>query len=525
MTAIKSPGNADDSSSAYLRDVVYASQYNPLLNPLNIHYIAAMKGLVCGPMKTAFQFLDLGCGDGTTLSMLASMYPDAQFTGIDFNEDHIRLARETACQMELKNVEFQRMDFLDLDKLLHEKFDFITCFGTYSWISGAARESIAAFAGASLKPGGYFLVHYTASPGKVQIDPFWYLMRIAGGEGAAASIERTSRGIGVIKALHQCGAKFFKENPLASELVNQLDRRTLTHWAHTGLTTEWQALRHGDVSDRMKKAGLAFLGHANPEQNHEDLSVPGEFHSLLSTVTDTKIRQTIIDYILNRGARVDLYIRRAAVPASAEPTIGDIPFGIATVDNAIVQAYKCMNGIQLQYDEPMYKAVIGELLKGARTPNNLHAAKSLSGYAPKSINEAVSRLVVGKKVQPFAKCSDLKGLIQPSRIMPANRQIAAVFSSQLALGRTVCVPNMASGQCVDLLPHHALVLSGMLRYPPEGVVDWVIGQLQAADVLRDRVTNELADPMQVRNSVLGHVNVVNVAILPNLLRLGLLVPG
>lgn len=515
---------AGDHSSAYLSDVVYTSQYNPLLNPLNIHYIAALKGQVSGPLGADFRYLDLGCGDASTLNLLASMYPDAHFTGIDFNEDHIKLARDVASRRELKNIEFHQLDFLKLREHRCENLDFITCFGTFSWIGNAAQESVAKFVSESLKPGGLFLVHYTASPGKVQIDPVWYLMRVITGNVAADSIERARHGIGTLKALNQGGAMFFKQNPLASQLVDLLDRQEISHWAHTGLT-EWQALRHGDVSKRMADAGLTFLGHANPEQNDEDLSVPAHFHSMLSEFTDTRIRQTVIDYIVNRGARVDVYAKTGKAPESRPPAIENIPFGITTPDNAVSLTYKSLNGTQIRYDEPLYRAITAELQTGAKTPGDLLSSPGLDHSKPQDIVTAVCRLVAGKQVQPFARRTNRKQSGRPARVLPGNRSIAAILSSPVKIDKMVYLPHIESGQCIPLLPPHALVLSAILRAPPEGIADWVIGQLDLAGVWRDATANTTANPEQVRNIVMGHYETVNRTILPNLLDLGLLTPG
>ncbi len=50
--------------------------------------------------------LEVGCDNGILLCLLASLYPDAQFVGIDSCEEAVVVARQRAANLELTNVEF-----------------------------------------------------------------------------------------------------------------------------------------------------------------------------------------------------------------------------------------------------------------------------------------------------------------------------------------------------------------------------------------------------------------------------------
>ena len=51
--------------------------------------------------------LEVGCDNGILLCMIASLFPDTKFTGIDPCEPAIKIARERAKYLELTNIEFQ----------------------------------------------------------------------------------------------------------------------------------------------------------------------------------------------------------------------------------------------------------------------------------------------------------------------------------------------------------------------------------------------------------------------------------
>ncbi|MCP9860836.1 methyltransferase domain-containing protein [Cyanobium sp. Cruz-8H5] len=63
-----------------------------------------------------FTFLDLGCATGFSLVMLAALYPEGHFYGVDFHPDHVAHAHahDLVRRAGLKNVAIIEADFLDL---------------------------------------------------------------------------------------------------------------------------------------------------------------------------------------------------------------------------------------------------------------------------------------------------------------------------------------------------------------------------------------------------------------------------
>jgi tRNA G46 methylase TrmB len=60
------------------------------------------------------RYLELGCGQGFGLALIASAYPQIEFVGVDFSPEHIAHARGLAHAAGLDNVRFVEADFLDL---------------------------------------------------------------------------------------------------------------------------------------------------------------------------------------------------------------------------------------------------------------------------------------------------------------------------------------------------------------------------------------------------------------------------
>ena len=70
--------------------------------------------------------LELGCNTGVVLIGLAKRFPNSRFLGRDITECSIQQARNTAISMNLKNIEFDVLDVMNLPKDLSDKYDW--CF-------------------------------------------------------------------------------------------------------------------------------------------------------------------------------------------------------------------------------------------------------------------------------------------------------------------------------------------------------------------------------------------------------------
>ena len=70
--------------------------------------------------------LELGCNTGVVLIGLAKRFPNSRFLGGDITECSIQQARNTAISMNLKNIEFDVLDVMNLRKDLSDKYDW--CF-------------------------------------------------------------------------------------------------------------------------------------------------------------------------------------------------------------------------------------------------------------------------------------------------------------------------------------------------------------------------------------------------------------
>ena len=103
-------------------------------------------------LEAGIDVLDVGCGGGHALNVMAQAYPRSRFRGIDFSEEGITLAREEAERLGLSNATFMVADARDVTG----PFDLITAFDVIHDL--AAPDEVLAAIARGLRDDGVFLM-------------------------------------------------------------------------------------------------------------------------------------------------------------------------------------------------------------------------------------------------------------------------------------------------------------------------------------------------------------------------------
>lgn len=99
-----------------------------VLSSLEEYILPLAPGLV-EKLQQGIKVLDVGCGRGHALNLLAELYPNSAFIGVDLSQQAIDYANNEAKQKRLNNVSFIAKDVTDFDKdNADEQFDLITTF-------------------------------------------------------------------------------------------------------------------------------------------------------------------------------------------------------------------------------------------------------------------------------------------------------------------------------------------------------------------------------------------------------------
>lgn len=139
-----------------------------VLDALEDHILPLVPGLT-EELQNGISVLDLGCGRGRAIMMMADLFPKSTFKGLDFSDEAISWARAEAKKRGLENVEFEVRDATDFDQTAEPyAYDFVT---TFDAIHDQAKP-LAVLKGINrtLKPGGTYLMQDIYSTGHVYKD-------------------------------------------------------------------------------------------------------------------------------------------------------------------------------------------------------------------------------------------------------------------------------------------------------------------------------------------------------------------
>ena len=99
-----------------------------VLSSLKEHILPLAPGLQ-EKLSKGIRVLDVGCGRGRAINLLAELYPDSTFVGVDLSAEAIEYAANEAKKKGLSNVDFLTRDVTDFDQQdSHECYDLVTTF-------------------------------------------------------------------------------------------------------------------------------------------------------------------------------------------------------------------------------------------------------------------------------------------------------------------------------------------------------------------------------------------------------------
>jgi SAM-dependent methyltransferase len=114
-------------------------------------------------LNSGVDVLDIGCGRGRAINIMARAYPKSNFVGYDISTEGIESARHEAKEWNLTNANFEIKDVTTLNEL--EKYDLITAFDTIhdqAQPTRVLKEIYNAF-----RKGGVFLMQDIAASSHV----------------------------------------------------------------------------------------------------------------------------------------------------------------------------------------------------------------------------------------------------------------------------------------------------------------------------------------------------------------------
>jgi ubiquinone/menaquinone biosynthesis C-methylase UbiE len=141
--------------------------------------IPLVDGIVA-KLEAGIAVADMGCGSGHAINLMAQQWPNSQFTGQDFSEQALGVARAEATAMGLQNATFELSDVAALSG--ENLYDLVTTFDAVH--DQADPAGMLASVARVLKPGGTYLCADIAASSNVHENmehltgPFFYTVSL-----------------------------------------------------------------------------------------------------------------------------------------------------------------------------------------------------------------------------------------------------------------------------------------------------------------------------------------------------------
>jgi 2-polyprenyl-3-methyl-5-hydroxy-6-metoxy-1,4-benzoquinol methylase len=121
-------GGVPYESYPRFHDIMAEDSGQTVLSSL-IDHILPLEPTLIAKLHGGIRVLDLGCGRGKAMNMLAREFPNSEFIGMDLSAEAVAYATEEAAQQGLENVSFEQRDVSDFDRTAEpEKFDLVVTF-------------------------------------------------------------------------------------------------------------------------------------------------------------------------------------------------------------------------------------------------------------------------------------------------------------------------------------------------------------------------------------------------------------
>jgi SAM-dependent methyltransferase len=301
-----------DWSSGYNVDVAYTHGFYKATAPAWLNFIATFDG-VSSP-RGDWRYLELGCGNGFGLILLAALHPDREFVGVDFNPTHIAHGRGLAEDAGLSNVWFFEADFVDIAQEWPKdwgQFDYIVAHGVIAWLTLPVRKAVIGTIDHAAKPGALVYLSYNCMPGQAPMQPVQHLLRLWQTTEAMKPMDAISSGMRRFQRLIDTNSTMTKALPMIKARVDDMKTDHPHYLVHEYLHDSWHPLWFDEVVHELRSAKLAFLGSTEIGARFPTIALPPKVVEILEDYEDPVVREVMLDVVLNRHFRKDVFARGA----------------------------------------------------------------------------------------------------------------------------------------------------------------------------------------------------------------------
>ena len=180
-------------------------------------------------LKSGIKVLDVGCGSGRAINLMAKTYPNSKFTGYDFSSEAIDNATNEAKSLGITNSTFEKQDASKFSK--DRFFDVITAFDSIH--DQAEPNKVLANIRKSLKADGTFLMQDIRASSNLEnnmdhsLAPYLYTVSCL--HCMTVSLAQEGKGLGAMWG-KELATQMLKEAGFSSVEVKELPHDPINYY-------------------------------------------------------------------------------------------------------------------------------------------------------------------------------------------------------------------------------------------------------------------------------------------------------
>ncbi len=348
------------------------------------------------PVGKNLRYLELGCGFGLGLILLAAMFPDYEFLGVDFNPVHIAHGQKLADYAGLTNIRFEEADFVELAKYWPAewgRFNYVAAHGIYTWLDVPVRQALVKTIELATKPGALVYLSYNTMPGWASTLPLQYLLRCWQNTENWGSVAAITDGKKRLKALLDAKSGMTTALPKMSKRLEAMESQDPAYLVHEYLHDGWQPIWFDQMVDAMAVAKLNYVGTAALGDDVIYKILPEAQKAILREYKHPIMREMMTDVIVDKSFRKDVFSRGATTmwPSTKDKILLDMAFTLLTKPKESEYKFSLSLG-EVSGKADTYGPVADSLSAGPKTIKQLI---EVTGIPLNKITEALTLLMHG----------------------------------------------------------------------------------------------------------------------------------
>ena len=398
-------------SEGYIADVPYTSGYYREMAPTHQALAALLAGVTPPDPAGAYRFLELGCGTGVGLCILAAANPQAEFVGVDFMPVHVAAARRLITAAGLSNIRIIEASFDTLARGEGEdlgQFEFAALHGVYTWISEPLKRDVVRLLDRHLAPGGLVYLGYNNMAGWHDSIPTQKLLIEQARRAAGDSPSRMRSALAALLALQAVDAPTLASTLLGHQLsgktddIQNLPPPLLVYLAHEYLNEHWRPIFITDMVHDLAAAKLNFVGRASFLETLPELMFSADQQRTMRERQDPMMAELQMDLLSPTAFRRDVFARGAARlgPQRRELLLRQVRLGLVQRPDQVKMTVPSPTG-EFDLDEKVYGPLLQRLADGPASVEELIQIVAAQGDAMSSL-ELIAVLVGSGAAAPLA---------------------------------------------------------------------------------------------------------------------------